>query len=270
MKFCVPFVAVCLLLSACGGDDSTDASQEPSGSAEASSQSLEDAMAAINDAMDSGRCEDVVDVVNRTTSGLYDNTDDPSKQLCDSYEEGLVPIVEQVDFDRSQEFGPAAIIEGEPPEEDTKAAVYVGVLLRDPFADDQWTYSYGAGDTLEQIDTEPVDPDGNRQTAEDFVAAVQSRDCDALVAAAHPTQNAYVGGDPKDLCPLYFNGPFGKAYADGGTIEPLGSTIDYAFFRLTPEDGSRTDTMILYIVGDSEDGKMGVVDVLPAPALEEG
>ena len=42
----------------------------------------------------------------------------------------------------------------------------------------------------------------------------------------------------------------------------------YAFFELTPEDGSRTDTMILSIIGDSEQGKMGVVDVIATPPAE--
>lgn len=262
MKFLVPCaVFACLLLSACSGDDSTEST-----AAEAESQSLDDAIAKINDAIDAGDCATVAQIVNRTTSGLYENADDPPKELCKSYEENFVPALEEVDFDRSQQFGPAAIIEGEPPSNDKEAAVYVAVLLRDPYADDDWTYTYGNGDTLEQIDTEPVDPEGVEETAQGFMDAVADQDCDALADLIQPTTNAFPGGDPKELCSTYFNGPFGKAYADGANLELLGGTIDYSFFEVTPEDGSRTDTMILYIVGDSEDGKMGVVDVLPTPA----
>ena len=180
-----------------------------------------------------------------------------------------MPTLDEVEFDRSQEFGPAALIEGEPPKSEKDAVVYVGVVLRDPFADDEWTYAYGNGDTIEQIDSEAVDPEGNQETAQDFVDALESKDCDALAATIHPTTNAYPGGDPKELCTTYFDGQFGKAYENGGTIEPLGGTIDYAFYTLTPEDGSRSDTMILFIDGDSEDGKMAVVDVLPTPEPEE-
>jgi len=266
-------VLVCLLLSACGGDEASDkeageSAAESTGGSESGSQSLEDAMSKINAAMDSGKCDDVAAVVSRTTSGLYEKADDPPKSLCNYFEDGLVPIIEQVDFDRSQQFGSAAIIEGEPAADDPEAKVFVGVVLRDPYADNEWTYTYGGGDTLEQLDTEPTDPEGVQQTAQDFVDSLESQDCEELAASVDPTLNPIPEGSSKDLCQVYFEGPFGKAYADGGSLEYLGGTIDYAFFELTPEDGSRTDTMILNIIGDSEQGKMGVVDVIATPPAE--
>jgi len=260
-------VLVCLLLPACGGDEDESAAESTGGS-ESGSQSLEDAMSKINAAMDSGKCDDVAAVVSRTTSGLYEKADDPPKSLCNFFEDGLVPILEQVDFDRSQQFGSAAIIEGAPPAEDPEAKVYVGVVLRDTYADNEWTYTYAAGNTLEQLDTEPTNPEGVQQTAQDFVDSLESQDCEELAASVNPTLNPIPEGSSKDLCQLYFEGPFGKTYADGGSLEYIGGTIDFAFFELTPEDGSRTDTMILSIIGDSEQGKMGVVDVIATPPAE--
>ena len=271
-------LVACLLLAACGGggDSSSSTSADSSTdstSSDVASNSLDDAIAEVNAAAQSGDCEQIAEVVNRTTSGGLNPTAPPSKEACKFYTENLAPILKEVEFDQSVQFGPAALIQGTASEKTRQqlsadTVVFDAVMFADPFAGDKWTYAYGQGDTIDQIGTEPADQEGITKTAEAFMDAVAAQDCDGLVESLDPDTNASNSTDPKDACPLFFDGPFGKNYADGAEVEYIGGTIDFAFFSVTPTDGSRTDTMYLSIIGDSQEGKMGVVDVLPTPAPE--
>jgi hypothetical protein len=255
-----------LAFAGCGGD--SQGGGEPAGDAVAQpepAQPIETMVEPLNAAVDAGSCEQYVELVTSLAREGNEAGGPPRPGECAVAEKGPLRLLEGARFEDSAEFGTGAIIEGTlGAGDEARPVVTLWVVDRDG----RFRVSYAA-DGAPQLGTEPAPDARPEEAADGFLEAIRAGDCEALKPLLNPDGRLVTTtGGVEAACDAVIDGalfaPALKA-TPGAEPEPLGATVNYAFFGVPTRDAYFT--LLLSNLPDAE-AQMTVLDVLPSTPIE--
>ena len=236
--------AAALALGACGEDDSsTTAEEEPSTSAPAAEQSLDDAVAGLNTAIEEQDCEALLALSFSTTRISVDDDapaepDQPVQpEECgkDAPAPPLLADLEGTTFDESEEYEGAAISQGEAGEPVGGYDHWAVLWMVD--RDGMWR-NIGFYPTDPQFEEELGEGADPVDTTEQLLDAVRTGDCSN--AEEFVSKFTRFGDQPDDGCEALISGsifaPAVKSAGEDVVVEELGRSRDYALVGVDTGD----------------------------------
>lgn len=259
----IAVIGVCALaLSACGGGgDDTTASSSSGGQPEPR-RPIAELVQPFNETLAKGDCETAAEAVFSVLRASGENGPATKKECeyLEDQENSFLNGLADVEFTDSEEYGTAALMEGELPKKDGgPAAAALWVLDRDG----EFHYvSTLNGDA--QLGTSLPDGNDADEVAAEFVDSVRGGKCDP---DRIDPEGTLAQGNTKAACDGVLEGEkFAPAVkADKGAApEKIGETLDWAFYGVDTKDGYFT--LILNSLGSGPNGEQtteyGVYDVL--------
>ncbi len=269
--------AAAMLLAACGGsDDSTTSTDAAEGGAPAAAQPLSEAVAELNDAIAAGDCEALMELTFSTTrlsavEGQPAEPDQPAmKEECsgEAPAPGLLEELEGTTFEDSEEYGPAAVTEGEASEPIGGYDHWAVTWAVD--RDGQWR-NLGFFPTDPQFEEDLGDGADPQAVGEEMVAAVEEDDCGS--ADGTFAKFSRYGKAPEDFCEALAGGSiFAPAVrgAEKVEVEELGASRDYGFAGVDTGDTYFLASMATPPIkpGSPPQDEIEVVEVVPLTEFE--
>lgn len=252
-----------LAIAGCGDDTSTDGGTDTSATSTVptASKPIAEKVEPFNKALAEGDCEAAVEAVFSVLRGGGKNGP-PTRQECKyvkTHEESFLNGLADVEFTSSEEYGTAALMEGDAPPgiDGTSTAVWV--------LDSDGEYHYVQvfnGDA--QIGTSLPQGNDADEVAAEIVALARKGKCDERNIDPEGT---LAQGDTKAACEAVAEGEYftPAVKADkGAAAEKIGETLDWAFYGVDTEDGYFT--LLLNSIGTGPNGSQstnyGLSDVL--------
>ena len=229
--------ALALGVAGCGGSDDDKDKKPAKGEkpAPTAKQPLAATLPQFNRAIATQSCNLYAPLALTYTRPVAAQPGDPpiaKERECDSYRQLLARNLRGVKFDKSKEFGTAALAEGPGPRAG-KYTIHTGVFVLD--WDGKYRF-YLTNPSDRQIGSSPKSGTDFQKSADAFVKAVRDKDCAAFQRVTNPAGGFYRGvKSPQEACKNVFDGHFlaPQLKADP-SAEPvkLGETLDFGFYGI--------------------------------------
>lgn len=248
-------------LSACGGSDASPPPAQPEGTVAqpTPNEPIASKVEPLNAAVAGESCERYVPLVYsfaREGEGLGSPA---AKSECRVAERGVLKQLRGTRFEKSAEFGTAALIEGQAEGDNPSTNTTVWVVDRDG----EFRIAHAVSGQP-QIGSEAPPEAEPSEAAELFVDATIDDDCDGLNRVLNPGARVLQGVKrPAAACETVLDGPvFAPAIRDTPDAEPveLGVTANLAFYGIATKDAYFT---LLLTSADEPRAQMTVIDILP-------
>jgi hypothetical protein len=259
----LPLFAAVGLLAGCGGDSNGGLVSQPQ-----PAQPIESLVGPFNKAISAGSCKDVAKLALAITRPVGKPGAPATKRECEFYaNDPASPLkaLKGVRFDKSAEYGTAALMEGNPSPGSSVAKTFA-IWAVD--VDGRFRFlSSGGGDA--QIGKSPPRPNDAARNAKAFVRSIKDGHCDPKLL--NPNRSMLPAVAPKTVCQRIDKGHL-AAPAIRATKrvapEKMGESADFVFF------GVPTEKAYFTLIMASEDAKPGakgrdftVYDILPSTHL---